>query len=180
MVISSFLPRFIYEKCIRNNAYSSSTTNEDKVCHLESLRSVKFFSLLWPPWMSSNIIGCTWTLFVCLLLSVCPRLLPSTSKVPNNSSEAWTASIKISALFGFFTSNVAVILSWVSAVGIAIGYGLDVRGVGVQVLVRSNIFSFFTSSYWLWGPPSLICNGYRGLFRWGKAAGAWNWPLTSN
>jgi hypothetical protein len=29
-------------------------------------------------------------------------------------------------------------------------------------------------------PPSLLSNGYQGLFPWGgKAAGAWSWPLTS-
>jgi len=31
----------------------------------------------------------------------------------------------------------------------------------------------------LWGPPSLLSNGYRGSFIGGKAAGAWSWPLTS-
>jgi len=31
----------------------------------------------------------------------------------------------------------------------------------------------------LWSPPSLLCKGYIGLFLWGKAAGAWSWPLTS-
>jgi len=30
---------------------------------------------------------------------------------------------------------------------------------------------------WLWGPPSLLYNGYQGLFP--KAVGAWSWPLTS-
>jgi hypothetical protein len=32
----------------------------------------------------------------------------------------------------------------------------------------------------LWGPPSLLSNGYGGSFPGGKAAGAWRWPLISN
>jgi hypothetical protein len=31
----------------------------------------------------------------------------------------------------------------------------------------------------LWGPPSLLSNGYQGIFSGGKAAEAWSWPLTS-
>jgi len=30
-----------------------------------------------------------------------------------------------------------------------------------------------------WGPPSLLSNGYHGLFPWVNSAGAWSWPLTS-
>jgi len=30
----------------------------------------------------------------------------------------------------------------------------------------------------LWGPPSLLSNGYRGFFHGGKAAGTWSRPLT--
>jgi hypothetical protein len=33
--------------------------------------------------------------------------------------------------------------------------------------------------YQLWDASSLLSGGYQGLFPWGKAAGAWSWPLTS-
>jgi hypothetical protein len=54
--------------------------------------------------------------------------------------------------------------SWDSVVGIATGYGMDDRGVGVRVPVGSRIFSSPRRSDRLWGPASLLSNGYRGLF----------------
>jgi hypothetical protein len=51
-----------------------------------------------------------------------------------------------------------------SAVGIATGYGLDDRGVGVRVPVGSRIFSSSCGPDRFWGPPSLLSNGYRRLF----------------
>jgi hypothetical protein len=54
-----------------------------------------------------------------------------------------------------------------SAVGMATGYGLDDRGVGVRVPVGSRIFSSLYRPDRFWCPPSLLCNGYRGLFPWG-------------
>jgi hypothetical protein len=67
---------------------------------------------------------------------------------------------------------------WHSSVGIATGYGLDSRDL---VLVRDKkFFSTPQRPYLLWGPPSFLSKGYRGLlFRGGKESGAWNWPLTS-
>jgi hypothetical protein len=54
----------------------------------------------------------------------------------------------------------------------ATGYGLDDRGVGVQVPVGVRIFTSARRQDRLWGPPSLLFNGYWGLFPGGKGAGA--------
>jgi hypothetical protein len=58
-----------------------------------------------------------------------------------------------------------------STVGIASGYGLDGRGVGVRVLVVARFFSSSRRPNWFWGPPSLLYNGYRCFFPGGKTAG---------
>jgi hypothetical protein len=54
-----------------------------------------------------------------------------------------------------------------SSVGIATGYGLDDRGVGVRVPVGSSIFSSPRRPDRLWCPPILLSNWYRGLFSLG-------------
>jgi hypothetical protein len=59
-----------------------------------------------------------------------------------------------------------------SAVGIATGYGLDGRGVGVRLALEAKFFFSSRRPDWLWGPPSSLSNGYRGLFPGGKATGA--------
>jgi hypothetical protein len=59
-------------------------------------------------------------------------------------------------LYPFFTG------SRDSVVGIATGYGLDYRGVGVRVPVGSRILSSPSRPDRLWGPPNLLPNGYRG------------------
>jgi hypothetical protein len=59
------------------------------------------------------------------------------------------------------------VVSQDSVVGIATGYVLDERGIGVRVAVVSRIFSFSRRQHRLWGPLNLLSNGYRGIFRRG-------------
>jgi hypothetical protein len=51
-----------------------------------------------------------------------------------------------------------------SSVGIATGYGLDYRGVGVRVPVGSRILYSPRRPDRLWGLPSFLSSGYRRLF----------------
>jgi hypothetical protein len=53
------------------------------------------------------------------------------------------------------------------AVGIVTDYGLDNQGIGVQVPVGARIFTSPCHPNQLFGPPSLLSNGYQGLFAWG-------------
>jgi hypothetical protein len=58
-----------------------------------------------------------------------------------------------------------------SSVSIANGYGLHDREVGVRVLVGSGIFTSPHRPDRLWDPPSILYNGYQGLFSEGIAVG---------
>jgi hypothetical protein len=80
----------------------------------------------------------------------------------------------------YITLNPSFLRSRDSVVGIATGYGLDDKGVGIWVPVGSRIFSSPCRS-----TGSGVCQtsypvGTGGSFPGGKAAGAWSWPLTSN
>jgi hypothetical protein len=51
-----------------------------------------------------------------------------------------------------------------SVVSMTTDYRLGYRRVGVRVPLGSRIFSSTLRPNRLWGPPSLLYNGYRGLF----------------
>jgi hypothetical protein len=77
----------------------------------------------------------------------------------DDAKKIHTSSMKLRCIsYSVFTG------SQDSVVGIATGYGLDDRGVGVAVPVRSRIFSSPRRPDRLWDPSSLLSNGYRRLF----------------
>jgi hypothetical protein len=77
----------------------------------------------------------------------------------------------------YFESIFNKLISWDSSVSIVMGYRLDGWG---SIPSRSKRFlSSPPRPDRLWGPPSLLSNGYRGSFPRSKAAEAWSWPLTS-
>jgi hypothetical protein len=51
-----------------------------------------------------------------------------------------------------------------NAVGIATGYGLDGRGFKVRVPAVATFLSSPRRTDRFWGPPSVLSNGYRGIF----------------
>jgi hypothetical protein len=70
------------------------------------------------------------------------------------------------------TGRVIFFFTFVSAVGIATGYGLDEGGVGVRVPVGAKFFSSPRRPHRIGGPSSLLSNGHRGRFpRWYSGRG---------
>jgi hypothetical protein len=72
------------------------------------------------------------------------------------------ASLK-SRKFYLYSWSLCIINRDIS-VGIAIGYRLDDRGDAVKVSVEARFFSSLSRSDRFWGQPSLLSNGYQGLF----------------
>jgi hypothetical protein len=72
----------------------------------------------------------------------------------------------------FSVCHLLISLPWDSAVGIATGYRLDDRSVGVRAPVGSRILSSPRRPDRLWGPPSLLFNAYWGSSLGGKTVGA--------
>jgi hypothetical protein len=73
-------------------------------------------------------------------------------------------------IYGLFTD----VVSDLNTVGIATGYELDDKGVGVRVPIGSRVFSSPCRPDRLWDPPNLLSNEYwgGGSFPGDKEAGA--------
>jgi hypothetical protein len=84
----------------------------------------------------------------------------SNSQLPNIELSSECSSLH---RIGFEVLTAVVMKSRDSVVGIATGYGLDGRGVGVRVPEGSRIFTSPRCPDRHLGPPNLS-NGYRGLF----------------
>jgi hypothetical protein len=67
-------------------------------------------------------------------------------------------------LIYYSAKQFSIVLSRISAVGVATGYGLDDQGVGVRVPVGARIFTSPRRPHRLWGPPNFLSNWYRRLF----------------
>jgi hypothetical protein len=90
---------------------------------------------------------------------------------------AYFLAFHLSSVFSF---SLCLHFSRDSAVGIATGYRLDDREVGIRVPVGSRIFTSHVVQTGSGVHPTYYTLGTWGLFPGGKAAGAWSWPLTSN
>jgi hypothetical protein len=71
-------------------------------------------------------------------------------------------TVSVTMSFANFDTSGLLTRSRHSIVGIATGYRLDDRRVGVRVPVGSRIFSFPRRPGRLWGPTNFLSNGYRG------------------
>jgi hypothetical protein len=79
----------------------------------------------------------------------------------NPSSVYHRKSLKLEVLFKHALIHLR---SRDSTDSIVTGYRLDGGGVSVRVPVGAKIFSSPRRPDRLWGPPSLLSNGYRGFF----------------
>jgi hypothetical protein len=81
-----------------------------------------------------------------------------TSGMADTTSITWCRFMKYSV------RSLRIIFNFCQGTFILTGYELDDRGIWVQVLVRSRIFSSSCCPDWFWGSPILLYNGYQGLF----------------
>jgi hypothetical protein len=91
-----------------------------------------------------------------------------------------TTTIKLYLMTVTFTSYLKYTESRDSSVGIATGYDLDDRGVGVRVPVGQEFSLPHVVQTGSRAHPASSPMGTGGSFPRGKVAGACSWPLTSN
>jgi hypothetical protein len=80
-------------------------------------------------------------------------------------------------LLALFSAALSFVLEpwWLSRCS---DYGWTIGVLGFDSRRGLEFFSSPQSPERLWGPPSLLSTGYRGLFPCGKEAWTWSWPLT--
>jgi hypothetical protein len=89
------------------------------------------------------------------------------NSLPPSSGLKYFIYMRIAYIFFMFFGD----RSRVSVVGIAIGYGLDDRGVGVRVLVEVKNFVLFTPALWPTQPPiQWVRCSFPGVKRQGREA----------
>jgi hypothetical protein len=130
--------------------------------------------------------GCNWLRMVhsgsspenhSITLKLVNNIKPYFSSIPIRKEELWRPCVSrllnnCWTIYRFKNRDISVgiaIRLWAGRSGF---YGSIPRG-------GWELFTSLPHSERHWGPPSFLPNGYQGLFPWGKAAEAWNWPFNS-
>jgi hypothetical protein len=122
----------------------------------------------------SSSSSCSLCSSICLRLASSPQWKPqfrmlmrvwltATFRSPNISVSLWFVSkLSSGSLFIFFRNNITY--QWA---GIAQWYSAGLRAGWSGVRVPAGAGNFFLHYRVQTGPPSLLSNGYQGLFPWG-------------
>jgi hypothetical protein len=120
-------------------------------------------------------------ILISYILLTCPNhfnILLSISVIRSGIPRNSVASLLV--LFLQFSCSDNSRYSRDSSVGIATGYGLDSRGIGVQVPIGANFSPFYIVQTGSGAHRVFYLIGIEDSFPGVQTAEAWNWPLTSN